>query len=53
VAFAEALLEKAHIAVVPGSGFGNDEHIRLSYATSMEKIQAGLDRLEKFVRSLA
>jgi aspartate aminotransferase len=53
VAFAEALLEKAHIATVPGSGFGNDEHIRLSYATSMEKIQAGLDRLEKFVRSLA
>lgn len=52
-AFAEALLEKAHVATVPGSGFGNDEHIRLSYATSMEKIQAGLDRLERFVRSLS
>jgi aspartate aminotransferase len=53
VAFAEALLEQAHIAVVPGSGFGADEHIRLSYATSMEKIREGLDRLEKFVRELA
>lgn len=53
VAFAEAMLERAHIAVVPGSGFGNDEHIRLSYATSPEKIRQGLDRLEKFVRELA
>jgi aspartate aminotransferase len=52
VAFAEALLEKAHVATVPGSGFGNDEHIRLSYATSMDKIKGGLDRLEQFVRDL-
>ncbi len=53
VALAEALLEQAQIATVPGSGFGADAFIRLSYATSMEKIQAGLDRLEKFVRALA
>ncbi len=52
-AFAEALLEKAHIAVVPGSGFGSDGHLRLSYATSMEKIREGLDRLERFVGELA
>jgi len=52
VAFAEALLEKAHLATVPGSGFGNDEHIRLSYAISQEKIREGLDRLEKFIREL-
>ncbi len=52
-AFAEALLERAHVASVPGSGFGDDGHIRLSYATSMEKIREGLDRLEKFVRELA
>jgi aspartate aminotransferase len=51
--FAEALLERAHVAVVPGSGFGSDDHIRLSYATSMEKIREGLDRLEGFVRDLA
>jgi aspartate aminotransferase len=53
VSMAEALLEHAHIATVPGSGFGNDEHIRLSYATSMEKIREGLDRMEKFVHELA
>jgi aspartate aminotransferase len=53
VALAETLLEKAHIATVPGSGFGADDYIRLSYATSMEKIQGGLDRLEKFVKELS
>ena len=53
VAMSETLLEKAHIATVPGSGFGADEYIRLSYATSMEKISGGLDRLEKFVKELS
>jgi aspartate aminotransferase len=53
VALSETLLEKAHIATVPGSGFGADDYIRLSYATSMEKISAGLDRFEKFVKELA
>ncbi len=53
VAMSETLLEKAHIATVPGSGFGADEYIRLSYATSMEKISGGLDRIEKFVRELS
>jgi aspartate aminotransferase len=52
-AFAEALIERAHVAVVPGAGFGADGHIRLSYATSMEKIKEGVDRLEKFVRELS
>ena len=52
VALAETLLEQAHIATVPGSGFGADAFIRFSYATSMEKIQGGLDRFEKFVKSL-
>jgi aspartate aminotransferase len=53
VSLSETLLEQAHIATVPGSGFGADEYIRFSYATSMEKIQGGLDRFEKFVRALA
>ena len=51
-AFASALLEKAHVAVVPGEPFGSDDHVRLSYATSMENIVAGLDRIEQFVRGL-
>ena len=49
----ETLLERAHIATVPGSGFGADEYIRLSYATSMEKIEKGLDRLDQFVKELS
>jgi aspartate aminotransferase len=52
-AFAGALLDHAHVGTVPGSGFGNDGHIRLSYAIAMEKIREGMDRLEKFVRELA
>jgi aspartate aminotransferase len=52
-AFSGALLEHAHVGTVPGSGFGNDAHIRLSYAIAMEKIREGLDRLERFVRELA
>lgn len=44
---AEYLLNQAKIAVIPGAGFGVDNYIRLSYATSMENIKEGLDRLEK------
>ncbi|MBI3604446.1 MAG: pyridoxal phosphate-dependent aminotransferase [Nitrospirae bacterium] len=40
------LLEEAHVAVVAGEPFGNDHFIRLSYATSMEKIQQGVDQIE-------
>ncbi len=42
---AEVLLNEAHIAVVPGSGFGVPTNIRLSYATSMANIEKGLERL--------
>lgn len=47
--FAVALLEKALVAVVPCSGFGMNNFVRWSYAASMENIEKGLDRLEKFV----
>ena len=50
--FAELLLENAKVAVVPGLGFGSDMHVRLSYATSMENIDRGLDRIAQFVGSL-
>ena len=49
VEFAERLLEEAHVAVVPGIAFGNDAHVRLSFATAMERIDEGLDRLERFL----
>jgi len=47
--FAVALLEKALVAVVPCSGFGIKNFVRWTYAASMENIEKGLDRLEKFV----
>lgn len=46
------LLEKARVAVVAGLDFGSDAHIRLSYATSMENIEKGLDRIEEAINSL-
>lgn len=48
--FCTALLEQAHVAIVPGVAFGMDEHIRLSYATSMENLMEAVKRLDKFVQ---
>ncbi|MBU0727786.1 aminotransferase class I/II-fold pyridoxal phosphate-dependent enzyme, partial [Patescibacteria group bacterium] len=47
--FTEFLLEKANVAVVPGGAFGKegDEYIRFSYASSMEDIKEGLERIKK------
>jgi aspartate aminotransferase len=46
------LLEEAKVALVSGDAFGADPYIRLSYATSMENIQKGLDRIEKAMSAL-
>ena len=48
---AERLLKEAHVAVVPGEAFGTDEHIRISYATSIAELERGLDRIDRFVQS--
>jgi aspartate aminotransferase len=48
--FAEMLLEKAKVALVPGSGFGAEGYVRWSYATSMVNIIEGLNRVEKFLK---
>ena len=50
--FAEKLLSKHHVAVVPGIAFGDDRTIRLSYATGLDIIKKGLDRLEEFCKTL-
>jgi aspartate aminotransferase len=50
---ADYLLEDAKVALVSGDAFGADAYIRLSYATSMENIVKGLDRIEQAVSSLA
>jgi aspartate aminotransferase len=47
--FAEKLLAEEFVAVVPGEAFGTNEHIRISYATSMKELEKGLDRLAKFI----
>jgi len=49
--FAELFLKKALVAVVPCSGFGMPNYLRWSYATSMENIKKGLDRLEEFLKN--
>jgi aspartate aminotransferase len=52
ISFAAALLEQNHVAVVPGNDSGFDTHVRLSFATSMEQIDKGLDRIGEFVAKL-
>lgn len=47
------LLEEAKVAVVPGLDFGSDDHVRLSYAISIEQIAKGLDRMEGALRKLS
>ena len=51
LSFADAALKKG-VAVVPGVAFGNDNCIRLSYATSMEDIKEGLDRIAEFIKEV-
>ena len=49
----EYLLAESLVAVVPGSAFGAEGYLRLSYATSMEQIKKGLDRIEQAIKALA
>ena len=46
------LLREAHVATVPGEGFGTRDHIRVSYATSMAELDRGLERMRKFLTAL-
>ena len=50
--FADRLLSKANVALVPGIAFGDDRTVRLSYATSLDVIKTGLDRIEEFCKAL-
>ncbi len=53
ISFSKILLEEEKVAAVPGIAFGDDNFIRLSYATFMENIEKGLDRIEKFMKKLS
>ncbi|OOE04689.1 aspartate aminotransferase [Anoxybacillus kestanbolensis] len=48
-AFVEALLEEAKVALVPGSGFGAPNNVRLSYATSLDLLEKAIQRIEWFI----
>jgi aspartate aminotransferase len=50
-AFVEALLVEAKVAVIPGSGFGTSDNIRLSYATSLDLLEKAVARMKEFVES--
>lgn len=52
IQFAEKLLERAHVAVVPGEAFGTEHHVRISYATSMANLEKGLGRIEQFLAEM-
>lgn len=49
-AFVEALLVEAKVAVVPGSGFGTPDNIRLSYATSLDQLEKAVQRMDQFMK---
>ena len=50
--FAQLLLEREHVVVVPGEAFDAPGYIRISYATSMERLREGATRILRFVESL-
>ena len=50
--FCTLLLDKYHVAAIPGVAFGSEGGIRMSYATDLTSIQKGMERLEKFVSTL-
>jgi len=50
--FAQALLEKEHVVVTPGEAFDAPGYVRISYATSMERLREGADRILRFAESL-
>ena len=52
VSFADALLDAARVAVVPGAAFGADDCVRISYSLAMRDLLEGLDRIDAFVMSL-
>jgi aspartate aminotransferase len=49
--FVAGLLEEAKVAVIPGSGFGTPDNIRLSYATSLQQLEKAVSRIEEFVKA--
>ncbi|MBQ0046029.1 MAG: pyridoxal phosphate-dependent aminotransferase [Prevotellaceae bacterium] len=55
LSFAYEVLERAHVAITPGTDFGSrgEQYVRFSYANSLENIEKGMDRLQDYLRKLA
>jgi len=47
----KALLEEANVALVPGSGFGAPDNVRLSYATSLDVLEKAVERIKRFMEN--
>jgi len=52
VTFANRLLDEAHVAVIPGAGFGRDDYMRLSFTASLEELEKGLNRIEEWLNKI-
>jgi aspartate aminotransferase len=50
--FGERLLGEYNVALIPGVEFGADDYVRMSFATSQQEIEKGIERIAKFVASL-
>jgi aspartate aminotransferase len=50
--FANRLLNEKHVSLIPGNGFGLDTHVRISFATGLEQLEKGMDRLEEWLDKL-
>lgn len=50
--FARRLLDEAYVSIIPGKGFGMDDYVRISFATSLGQLEKGLDRIEKWLSKI-
>ncbi|MFA7706179.1 MAG: pyridoxal phosphate-dependent aminotransferase [Candidatus Omnitrophota bacterium] len=50
--FARRLLDEEYVSVIPGGSFGLDDYIRISFATNMDELKKGMDRIEKWLEKL-
>jgi aspartate aminotransferase len=50
--FASRLLDEALVAIIPGEGFGKNDYVRISFATNIEQLKIGMDRIEEWVNKL-
>ena len=50
--FAKRLLDEEYVSLIPGSAFGSDDYVRISFATGLDELQKGMDRIEKWITKL-